>query len=167
MKKKVYNTKDLKFAEFKYEYRFNYYDSCGENYVVVNGQRNGLLYCGDGVLVDLVSGIEVKPENIISEVPIASMDVDLSLDKILSIFSDVERYNNYMAIELRGERSLQMGDLFSCVPANAMFRASKIKYGLRDEFDTRAMLADEAKGQEAKCELDKVTSRVKKLFKRK
>ena len=118
-------------------------------------------------LIEMISGIEVKPENIISEVPIASIEVDLSLDKILNIFNSVEHYNNYRAIELRGERSLRTGDLFSCVPASVMFKASKIKYGLRDEFATRAMIADETKGKEPRCELDKMTSKVKKFFKRK
>lgn len=167
MENKIYNTGDLKFAEFKYDYSFVYYDSCGENFVGVNGQRKGVLFESDGHLVDLISGIEVDPNNIISESPINSVNISITMDRIMYVFNLIEDATNYMAVETKGERSLQVGDLFSCVPSRVEFKSSEISRALVQEFENRAMIADANKGKVPRCELDKVALKVKSIFKRK
>lgn len=160
-----YNTDDLKFADYEYEYDFYYYDSQGENQVFVSGKRRGILYPVGEYFVDLIGGFRVKEEDIINIKDFGLEDTKLTIEQIRNVFTRIEKIIEISAYERSYKRTERCGNLYSCVPYSVSFKATESKYGLRDEFEKNAIEYDLNK--EPKCEIDRWAQKIKSLFKKK
>jgi len=164
LRENLYNTDDLMFASYEYAYTFPYYDSIGENIVTVKGTRTGIVYYQNEDYIDLISGINLSEENIIGKTSLAVKDTILSLEDIKGIFKTYECAGEYLAHEVKVDRTYRMGHLFSCVPSKVSFKASEEVYGIIMEFERNANILES--NNEPKCELDRMIQKVKSKFRR-
>ncbi|MBR3362378.1 MAG: hypothetical protein IKG40_00460 [Bacilli bacterium] len=115
-----YNTNDLMLGKYKY------------NYVVgktsVSGQRMGVLVYNDGLYEDLISGENVRDEDIIMKKMFNARDNIISLDSVQRIFKEIEDICEYMATEK------QEGIIDESMPTVITFKASEMNHALESMF---------------------------------
>lgn len=162
---RIYNTNDLKMADYNYQYTFVYFDNSGHNKVAVNGKRKGILIAEGETNIDLITGFKVPDKMIIHKRDFVVKNTKLSLESIKNIFGELEKQTGFLAYEYRYWRTINEGNgkLLSCVPYDVTFKASMIKCGLKNEFERNKIILEN--NDEPQCELEKLIKKVKTKFK--